>query len=233
LAEKGFESFSEYYDYLVKDKTGKAVTQFVDKVTTNHTYFQRETDHFDFFRDIALPQIEESHKKDRDLRVWCAGCSTGEEPCQLEMILQDYFKLKREHWDTQLLATDISTQVLEKAQAGMYLAESVKALPRTWQTEYFRKVDDERWAVSEKIKGQITYRKLNLMEEAFPFRKPMQAIFCRNVMIYFDNETRDQLVEKFYGLTEPGGYLFIGHSESLNHSSTKYKYIKPAIYRKL
>jgi chemotaxis protein methyltransferase CheR len=181
---------------------------------------------------MVLPQIEESHKSDRDIRVWCAGCSTGEEPCQLEMIIQDYFKRKTGTWDTQILATDISTGVLEKAQAGIYLAESVKSLPKAWQAEYFRKIDDERWAVSDQIKGQITYRKLNLME-AFPFRKPMQAIFCRNVMIYFDNETRDQLVEKFYRLTEPGGYLFIGHSESLNHSSTKYKYIKPAIYRKL
>jgi chemotaxis protein methyltransferase CheR len=232
IVQKGFNNFTQYFDYLVADKSGAAVTQFIDKVTTNHTFFQRETDHFDYFRDTVLPQIEAKHKADRDVRVWCAGCSSGEESCQLEMILQDYFGGKPEKWDTQLLATDISTQVLEKAVAGVYPAESVSALPPKWRNEYFTKLDNERCAVSSKIKSQITYRKLNLMDDAFPFKKQMQAIFCRNVMIYFDNETRDSLVEKFYDLTEPGGYLFIGHSESLNNTSAKYKYIKPAIYRK-
>jgi chemotaxis protein methyltransferase CheR len=232
LIEKGFDNFSDYFDYLIRERSGAAATQFINRITTNHTFFARETDHFEYFREEVLPYIEDKHKSSRDVRVWCAGCSTGEESCQLEIIIQDYFKGRAEKWDTQLLATDISTKVLEKAAVGVYAAESVKALPPQWQRDHFRKLDEERFAVADHIKSQITYRRLNLMDEAFSFKRPMQTIFCRNVMIYFDNETRDRLVQKFYDLTEPGGFLFIGHSESLNHTSTQYRYVRPAIYRK-
>ncbi|MDR1540056.1 MAG: protein-glutamate O-methyltransferase CheR [Clostridiales bacterium] len=232
LQDNGFDDFSQYFAYLQKDASGEVVSQFIDKITTNHTFFMREIDHFDYLREKVLPYIESKHCKERDVRLWCAGCSTGEEPYALEMILQDYFGRKEESWNTQILATDISTGVLKKAAAGMYPNESLKALPSKWRSEYFKKVDDSFSVVEDKVKKQIVYRKFNLMEDKFPFKKNMQIIFCRNVMIYFDNQTRDKLVEKFYDLTESGGYLFIGHSESLNHTCAEYKYLMPAVYRK-
>jgi chemotaxis protein methyltransferase CheR len=233
IKEKGFDDFTQYFDFLMQDKTGNAIIQFIDKITTNHTYFMRETDHFDYFRETVLPYIYENHSQYSDLRLWCAGCSSGEESYTLQMIIQDFFKNKPNKWNTEILATDISTNVLNKAISGVYQTESLKDLPKHWINEYFEDFDEEHRRVREKIKKLITYRKYNLMEEKFPFKKPFQTIFCRNVMIYFDSATRDQLVRKFFDATELGGFLFIGHSESLNNKTTGYKYIKPAVYRKV
>ena len=231
LLDGGFDSFTQYFDYLLKDKTGESVVRFVDKITTNHTYFMREADHFEYFRDEVLPFIDKNFRAQKDLRLWCAACSSGEESVTLQMIIQDYFKTSQVEWDTQILATDISTQVLDKAIAGNYNMESMSTLPKHWQTEYFEKSTGVYSKVADKIRKNIVYRKFNLMDN-FPFKKRFHAIFCRNVMIYFDSATRDNVVKKLYDVTEPGGYLFIGHSESLNHTGTEYKYIKPAIYRK-
>ena len=231
LQELHIDNFTDYYKYLINDKTGQAAITFIDKVTTNHTYFMRETDHFDYFRDKVLPYIEET-APNNDLRLWCAGCSSGEESYTIKFIVEDYFRNKKPQWNTEILATDISTQVLDKAIHGVYPTDSVNTLPEVWRKKYFEKFDEGHSIVKKDIKSGITYRKFNLMNERFPFKKPFQVIFCRNVMIYFDTQTRDTLVEKFYNLTEPGGYLFIGHSESLNHTGTKYKYVVPALYRK-
>ena len=229
LADLGFDNFTQYFDYLTKDKSGDAVTRFIDKITTNHTFFMRESDHFDYFRDEVLPYIEKTYNAQKDIRLWCSACSSGEESVTIQMILQDYFKNK--DWNTEILATDISTQVLDKAVAGKYHIDGVKTLPKTWQDAYFKKADDTFYQVSDSIKSKILYRKYNLMDN-FSFKKKFQVIFCRNVMIYFDHETKVGLVKKFYDIIEPGGYLFVGHSESLTNTGTNFKYVKPAIYQK-
>ncbi len=233
LQANNLETFTEYYEYLINDKTGKAVEKFIDKVTTNHTFFMRETDHFDYLRDKALPYIYENFKDTKDLRLWCAGCSSGEESYTLQMIVKDFFENKEPKWDTQMLATDISTNVLEKAINGIYPTENINTLPDKWKTKYFDKYDESQSIVKDFIKKEIIYRRFNLMEQKFSFKKPFQIIFCRNVMIYFDDNTRNELVTKFYESTVKGGYLFIGHSESLNRSGTQYKYIMPAVYKKI
>lgn len=233
LQDLNMDNFTEYYNYLLKDASGGAMVKFIDKITTNHTFFMRETDHFDHLREVVLPYIEKTYSSTADLRLWCAAASSGEEPYTLQMIIEDHFKNKIPSWNTETLATDISTQVLDKAVHGVYSNESISILPEKWQKEYFKAFDDENSQVIEEIRNKITYRKFNLMEEIFPFKKKFQVIFCRNVMIYFDNVTRDKLVKKFYDLTEDGGYLFIGHSESLNHSNALYKYQMPAVYRKI
>ncbi len=232
LQEKNIPNFTEYYKFLTNDKSGDAVVNFIDRITTNHTYFMRETDHFDYFKEFVLPYLETTYKSTRDIRLWCAGCSSGEEPYTLQMILQDYFKQKPEKWDLQILATDISSTVLNKCVNGIYHRDSVKTLPQNWINDYFDKKNNDNYEVKASIKKNVIFRKLNLMDRQFPFKKPFQVIFCRNVMIYFDAETRNELVDKFYNITLSGGYLFIGHSESLNHTGTAYKYTKPAIYRK-
>ncbi|MDR2903063.1 MAG: protein-glutamate O-methyltransferase CheR [Clostridiales bacterium] len=231
LQEKGFDNFTQYFDYLVKDKTGEAVVKFIDKITTNHTFFMREPEHFYYFRDNVLPYIANKHADTKDLRLWCAGCSSGEEPYTLQMIIQDYFQDKP-GWNTEILATDISAKVLAKALNGVYSNESIAPMPDMWKKKYFKDNGGGTSTVSDQLKSKITYRKFNLMDDRFPFKKPFQAIFCRNVMIYFDNDTRMQLVEKFYNATEKDGYFFIGHSESLNQTGTKFQYLQPALYRK-
>jgi chemotaxis protein methyltransferase CheR len=231
LLQNNFKSFSEYFDYIISDKTGRAVSTLIDKITTNHTFFMREPDHFNYFKNSILPYLKKT-VTDRDLRIWSAGCSTGEEPYTLAMIIDDFFGKEKIYWDTKLLATDISNKVLEKAQKGIYSREELNTLPPHWRLNYFKKLDNKNFMITDKIRKEVIFRKLNLMDEYFRFKKKFHVIFCRNVMIYFDNQTRHELVNRFYNVTEYGGYLFIGHSESLNREKTKYKYVKPAVYRK-
>lgn len=232
LLELGMASFSEYYAYLTQDTSGIALAVLVDKITTNHTFFMREAEHFVFFKDTVLPYWA-SQLKNRDLRTWCAASATGEEPYTLAMIIQDYFEGSSNYWDTKLLATDISQSALETARKGIYSSDRVKDLPLHWKNKYFSKLDSDRYQIKEQLRREVIYRKLNLMDEKFPFKETIHTIFCRNVMIYFDQPTKEKLVNKLYDILEPGGYLFIGHSESLNRDTTRFKYIKPAVYRKI
>ena len=149
------------------------------------------------------------------------------------MFMNDFFRGEGGKWDTELLATDISTTVLTKAMRGVYTSDQIKPLDELWKKNYLKKYDDGNVIVRDEIKKKITYRKFNLMENRFPFKKKFHVIFCRNVMIYFDNETRDALVNRFYEASEDGAYLFIGHSESLNNTGTRYQYLQPAVYRKI
>ncbi|AGX43390.1 CheR family methyltransferase [Clostridium saccharobutylicum] len=231
LIENNFKSFSEYYDYVISDKTGNAVVTLINKITTNHTFFMREIDHFNYFKDKVLPYLKKV-ASDRDLRIWSAGCSTGEEPYTLAMIIDEFFSKEKMWWDSKILATDISSRVLDSAIKGIYGNEEIDLLPSSWKVNYFKKYDKENSIITDKIRNEIIYRKFNLMDEIFPFKRKFHVIFCRNVMIYFDPKTKAKLINKFYDMTERGGYLFIGHSESLNREETKYKYIMPAVYRK-
>lgn len=231
LLENGFQDFSEYYEYILSDKTGDAATTLINKITTNHTFFMREADHFSYFRDKVLPYLSE-RVNDKDLRIWSAGCSSGEEPYTLAMIIDDFFGREKSGWDTKILATDISSRVLDDAKKGLYSNDEIATLPSHWRLNYFKKLDKDNSLVIDRIRNEIVYRKFNLMDKAFPFRRKFHVIFCRNVMIYFDAQTKYELVNRFYDSMEYGGYLFIGHSESLNRDETKFRYIMPAIYRK-
>lgn len=231
LLQKNYESFSQYFDYVLADKTGNALVTLIDKVTTNHTFFMREPEHFIYFKNKILPELS-SNIQDRDLRIWSAGCSSGEEPYTLAMLMNDYYGNEKALWDTKILATDISSSVLKTAVNGEYANDRIHSLPEIWKSNYFKRSSNGSYMVADKIKDEVIFRKFNLMQSVFPFKRKFHVIFCRNVMIYFDNDTRRKLVNKFYEATESGGYLFIGHSESLTRGETKYKYVMPAVYRK-
>lgn len=231
LIENNFSSFADYYDYVISDRTGNAVNTMINKITTNHTFFMREVDHFYYFRDIVLPYLKKT-EKDKDLRIWSAGCSTGEEPYTLAMIIDEFLGKERLWWDTKILATDISSKVLDTAVRGIYSNEDIAVIPSGWRNNYFKRYDNKNSILVDKIRNEVIYRKFNLMDAIFPFKRKFHVIFCRNVMIYFDSKTKMELVNKFYDMMEYGGYLFIGHSESLNREETRYKYIKPSVYRK-
>ena len=231
LLSKNFTRFSEYIDYLLNDKSGEARMELVEKITTNHTFFMREADHFFFFRDHVLPELVQNNQE-QDLRIWCAACSTGEEAYTLAMIIADYFGADKGRWDTRILATDISQQVLETARKGIYSLERIAPLPAAWRNKYFHKLDGENAVLSSSIKNEVIFRKFNLMEPVFPFRRKFQVIFCRNVMIYFDWETKTELVNKFYEHLEEGRLPVCGAFRISEQGKTKFEYIRPAVYRK-
>lgn len=231
LLQNNFRNFSEYYDYIISDKTGNAAATLINKISTNHTFFMREADHFEYFKNNALPYFKETINN-KDLRIWSAGCSSGEEPYTLAMIIDEFFGTEKVGWDTKVLATDISSKVLDIAEKGIYDNEKIATLPSNWKLNYFKKVDNKSSVLIDRMRSEVIFRRLNLMDEEFPFKRKFHVIFCRNVMIYFDVQTKRKLVDKFYNLMEPGGYLFIGHSESINREETRYRYIRPAVYRK-
>lgn len=234
LQLQGFANFKSYYQYLITDRTNQGLNELINQISTNFSYFYRENAHFDFFSRQALPQlIEKLRCRDsRDIRLWTAGCSTGEEPYMLIMLMMEHLGLDYGNWNAGLLATDISERVLKMAAEAVYPLDRIERVPAHIRQRYFKAAGSGLAVVSSKVKKDITLRRFNLMNP-FPFKKPFQMIFCRNVMIYFDKPTRDKLIARFHQFLEPGGYLFIGHSESLGRVQKLYKYIMPACYQKL
>ena len=232
LVRNGFTSYAEYLDYAFGDSTGCEMGQILNFLTTNYSYFMREWDHFRFFRDRVLPELAPG-LRDGDLRTWSAGCSTGQEPYTLAMILSDFLKDHGLVWDAKVLATDISEKALTAAIKGEYHEDSLKSMPPAWKLSYFSKASESMWEVADRLKKEVVFRRFNLIEEEFPFKKKFHVIFCRNVMIYFNDETKRKLISRFYDATAKGGYLFIGQSESLDRSETAYQFIMPSIYKKV
>ncbi len=235
LRTSSFKNFQDYYEYLVSDSSMTAMTELIDRVTTNYSFFYRGKSHFEFFIQSALPEVVASLKRrnSRDLRVWTAGCSTGEEPYMLAILMREFFGNEYGMWDGGILATDISEKVLNFALEGVYPEDRAKEIPVQLKNKYLNKLNDGQLAIKDSIKREVVFRKFNLKNTHYPFQKPFQIIFCRNVMIYFDKQTRDTLLHRFYEATEPDGYLFIGHSETLGREQNLYKYIMPAVYRRL
>lgn len=231
IMAKGYTNFTDYVNDILTKATPADIDAMLNRLTTNYTYFMREEEHFTFFRNTILPYLEQN-KRDHVLSIWSAGCSTGQEPYTISMILKEYFGAKAQMWDTRVLATDISQNALNAAQNAQYDGESLSKLPAAWKQKYFRPTAETGiWTVSQELKSNVIFKTFNLMEP-IRFRLKFDVIFCRNVMIYFDQSTKDGLVDRFYDATAPGGYLLIGHSESLNKMATRYNYIMPATYRK-
>jgi chemotaxis protein methyltransferase CheR len=234
LAKRGFRTFQQYYEWLKSDATGNGLEELANRITTNHTFFNREPAHFEFFADTLLPQLVEKRRAEgkRELRLWCAGCSSGEEPYTLMMLMREHLGSEASGWKTVLLATDLSETALRKAIAGVYDQERVSQMPLHLRRRWFVNQKDGNVRVHDDIRNAVIYRRHNLMSATFPFKHQFDAVFCRNVMIYFDHQTRLDLVTKFHHHTAPGGYLFIGHSETLGRDETAYEYVLPALYRK-
>jgi chemotaxis protein methyltransferase CheR len=235
IAQEGFDGFTDFLDDVFADKSGKKIDMLLTKLTTNYTYFMREDAHYKFLTETALPEWI-GKVKTHDLRIWSAGCSSGEEPYTTAMVISEYFGLQKNDWDTKVLATDISTRVLALAKAGVYTEEHVERLPDAWVKKYFDKRinihGDPELCIKQSIKNEIIFGQFNLMGSFARFKKKFHVIFCRNVMIYFDNPTKAELTNRFFDVLEPGGYLFIGQSETLSGINDKFKQIHPAIYRK-
>jgi chemotaxis protein methyltransferase CheR len=223
LRASGAANYTEYLSIVELDQTGHELSLLIDSISTNKTSFFREHEHFGLLRKLLA---ERGHD---DMRIWSAGCSTGEEPNTMAMVA--YETLPRAADTVRILATDISTNVLRHATQGVYEKPALADIPRDLLKKYFTPADDGRMRVSPALSRLIRYARLNLMA-TWPMKRPFQVIFCRNVMIYFDRETKANLVARFYNALQPGGHLFVGHSESLHHTSGQFKYVQPAVYRR-
>ncbi len=228
----GCGTLREYVDQHLRPASSpqkQEFTHFIDALSTNLTSFFREPVHFDYLRETVLPDVL---RRKRTVRGWCCACSTGEEPYSLGMTLLE--AAGRGH-DLRLLATDISTKVLAEAVNGVYPAKRLTGVSTAQRGSYFepRRLPDgtAALAATSELRSLITFRRLNLTTE-FPFRGPLDFAFCRNVMIYFDRQTRDKLVGRIAGVLAPGGYLFTGHSESLAGQTQHLTQVAPAVYRK-
>ena len=226
----GVSGLDEYIKYVEHDASGAELTAMIDVLTTNKTSFFRESAHFDYLGDRILPDLV---SRNRRIRIWSAGCSTGEEPYSIAMMLREKVR-DADSRDVRILATDISTQVLAVAKAGIYEEAKIRDVPPKMVSKYFAPAWDGHpghGQASAALKGMITFARLNLMD-AWPMQGPFDAIFCRNVMIYFDKPTQQELVHRFWQMLPTGGHLFVGHSESLASTSTGLSYVMPALYVK-
>lgn len=232
LRNHSWGSYHEFMNALEADETGSLEKELVNLLTTNHTYFMRESEHFDFLKKEVLPYLKKKEQDKKDLCIWCAASSTGEEPYTIAMVLKEFLGLEQDKWDTKVLATDISTNVLQQAIKGEYGADQIEQLPETWRRRFFRALPGgATYQVTQELKKEVLFRKFNLMER-FPFKRKMHVVFLRNVMIYFDEKTKRELIQKIYDVMEPGGYLFIGQTETLDRERTPFQMIRPSIFRK-
>jgi chemotaxis protein methyltransferase CheR len=224
-------SEQEYLDYLSKDESGEELVSFLDAISTNFTSFMRERDHFEMLTQWAQqPSVQACGK----VRLWCAAAATGEEPYTIAITLLDAFEGRKA--DIKILATDISTKALNAAIEGRYKDVAVDALSAAQRAKYFdksgSKATGSTYTVRPEVKQLVLFRRLNLSTPPFPMRGPLDIVFCRNVMIYFDNDTRQGLVSEIERLLAPGGVLFTGHSETLSSIKTGFAAVRPSVYRK-
>ncbi len=230
LTEGGFGSFSKYYKYVTTKEGADELITMIDSLSTNLTSFFREEAHFRKLVEI-VPDMVKSRSRG-GFRIWCAGCSTGEEPYSIAITLKEV--LNGQGADCKILATDISTKVLRTAMTGIYSDERVKTIPKTLLRAYFQigqGSSNGQYRVKKELRDMVEFTRFNLMDTV-SFDKVFDVIFCRNVMIYFDKETQGKLINRFYNCLGEDGWLFIGHSESLTGLNHSFKYVEPSVYRK-
>lgn len=236
LRELNFESFEEYCDLLKSERCPAEMVQLVDLISTNHTNFFREIQHLNFLRDQVLPELTPGLIKNRQtFRIWSAASSSGEEAYTMCIVLAEFAR-KHRAFSWAVEATDISTRVLAKAKAAVYAADHVRVPEPDLLPRYFQKGTGESegfYRVKDCLRSQVTFHHLNLLQPQYPVAANQHVIFCRNVMIYFDAETQQELVGKLIRQLAPGGYFVVGHSESLLGVKHSLKTLKPGIYQKV
>jgi len=231
MRHHGFETLGQYCDYLRRTGDEDEITHMVDALSTNYTHFLRERDHFDFLVGTALPRLLGNRKR---FNIWSAPCATGEEPYSIAFYLSEHFPTS-DGWDWKIYATDVSTTALATAQKGIYHQERLGAIPPDWWRKYFQKGQKEfegSYRIKQALRERVQFSNVNLMG-SYSMPEPFQVIFCRNMMIYFDRPTQEQLVQHLSQFLVQDGYLLIGHSESLNGLNTGLRCLEPSIYQKV
>lgn len=232
LRQLGLKSFAEYCE-LLKDERSEELRNLINVITTNLTSFLRERHHFDYLAEAVLPVLKQTNSTRQRIRIWSAGCSTGEEAYSIAITLWQARRMLQD-WDMKILATDIDTRVLEKAREGVYQIQDIEPVPEELRVRAFLRgagSNAGRVRVKPEIQNLVTFLPLNLTE-SWPMRGLFDIVFCRNVVIYFDRATQARLFNRFADILAPGGHLFIGHSETLFSISNRFELIGQTIYRK-
>jgi chemotaxis protein methyltransferase CheR len=232
LRALGLSSFEDYVEYLSANPDAE-LGEFVNALTTNVTAFFRENHHFEMLADEVLPGLLARHARDRRIRIWSAGCSSGQEPYSIAMTLLEA-GAKLDGWDVKILATDLDTDILEQAQAAVYAEDRVAGMPDERLRRWFLRgagANAGQYRLKPEVRGLVTFRQLNLMDP-WPMKGPFDVIFCRNVIIYFDKPTQARLVHRFTELLGVGGHLFLGHSESVLERGRQLEVAGRSAYRR-
>jgi len=234
LAKLNFNNYTEYCDFVLNSEQGKKeAVHMINRISTNKTDFFRESDHFDYLTDTLISQyVNQTGRK--KLRIWSAGCSSGEEPYTLAMVLSEE-KQNIPFFDFKIFASDISTTVLEKANKAIYDTRNLEQIPAIYHNKYLLKSKDkskQQIRIAANIRNKVTLFRYNLLSNKKPFNQPLDIIFCRNTLIYFDRETQTDVINKLIDNLRPGGYLFLGHSESLINTNFSLESVFPAVYQK-
>lgn len=233
MQELHTNDFRSYYDQVTDDVSGEEIVKLLDAIATNHTFFFREKEHFAVLRKHVEQRVRDGNKK---IRIWSAACSSGEEPYSMAMTLDDALAtMGATDVDLGILATDISTRILADARRGEYSRERINGIPEFYRMRFLRPAtygSGGKCLVKDELKRVVTFRRLNLAQTPFPMRGPFDAIFCRNVMIYFDDRVRRQLINEFEKLLTPGGLLMVGMTETAIGFVDNLQYLSPSVYRK-
>jgi chemotaxis protein methyltransferase CheR len=237
IRELGMDSFQAYYQYVTQTQNGSELEQLLDRVSTNETHFFREPGQFEFLKHQILPDWQSqgsNGSRPRCIRVWSAGCSTGEEPYSLAMILLDYFQQDL-GWKIEIIATDLSSRALKSARRGIWSITKAREIPQDYLKSFMLKGTGSQQAhmkAGREIQAIIRFQKLNLNDDQYALTEPFDLICCRNVLIYFDAESRARVVHRLINCLAPAGFLLVGHAESLSGVSDRIRHVKPTIYVK-
>ncbi|MDD2563560.1 MAG: methyltransferase [Salinivirgaceae bacterium] len=232
LRHLNIPTFKEYSDYVFSTKGSEEAIHMMDVVSTNKTDFFREPVHFDFMREVILPEAVANNQ--RSIKIWSAGCSSGEEAYTIAMTISEYAEMKN-NIDFQIIGTDISTVVLKNAIEAIYKEEKTDVIPMTLKRKYFLKSRDPQNKVVRVIpalRSKVKFGRLNFMESSYPMNETFDVIFCRNTLIYFDRETQESVINKLCRHLKPNGYFFLGHSESITNMNVPLNHLKPTIFQR-
>lgn len=234
IAKSGHDSINALIRDARSEGRDDLLAEVVEHLSTNHSYFYREPAHFEFLRTTVLPGLDGAAVRNgrTDIRIWSAAAAAGEEAYTIAMAMRGYFGHRYRDFDAGVLATDISVRSLEHGAAGVYKADAFRYLPAAWRREFLEPLGDDRFRVVGVVRDDVMFRRLNLMEPLDMLRGGFHVIFCRNVMIYFDDATRERLIRELEALLAPGGYLFIGHTDNPDHARRYLDQLQPAIFRK-
>jgi chemotaxis protein methyltransferase CheR len=236
LRELNMTTFKDYIDYVFsKDGLNGEIIHMLDVVSTNKTDFFREPVHFDFLSNTVLPEFVQQRAGSRTIKVWSAGCSSGEEPYTISIVMADFAE-KNPGFDFSIIGTDISTQILQKAVDAVYKEERVTIIPLETKRKYFLRSKDRvnpTVKVNSDLRKRVRFGRLNFMDNYYDIPETFDIVFCRNVLIYFDRETQEKVINKLCDKLRPGGYFFLGHSESIMNMQVPLKQVKPTIFQRL
>jgi chemotaxis protein methyltransferase CheR len=230
LKALNLNSFREYCDYVFGGNDLEEIINLIDHVTTNKTEFFRENNHFEILKKNILPELFEIKNH---INIWSSACSTGEEPYTISMVIKDFIDKKKTNLTFSVLASDISTRVLQTALKAIYPIDKINEIPKDYYKYLLKSKDPTKRLIriSPEIRKFVSFKRINLLED-FPFKQRFDIIFCRNVLIYFDKETQEHIIRKFYDVLELGGLLFLGHSETFHGIKAKFKKVAPSVYLK-